>query len=104
MERALSIPSWPASNGPVYSTKARALAREILNDWDAITAFVTNPRLNPRSNASQKKLCRSGNHKSFWLKCVDLNHFIDVIMDVMDVMDAPYVCAKTHGFVFHASA
>src|SRR5450631_2030306 len=62
MERALSIPSWPASNGPVYSTKTRmpprrgALAREILNDWDAITAFVTNPDLPPTNNDAETAL------------------------------------------------
>jgi hypothetical protein len=39
-------------------------------------------RLNPRANASQKKLHPLGNHKTFWLKCVALDHFISVIMSV----------------------
>ena len=30
--------------------KVRALPREILNDWEAITAFVTNPGLPPTNN------------------------------------------------------
>jgi transposase len=36
--------------------KARALAREILNDWDAITAFVANPDLPPTNNDAETAL------------------------------------------------
>ena len=36
--------------------KARALAREILNDWDAITAFVTYPELPPTNNDAETAL------------------------------------------------
>jgi transposase len=38
------------------AAKARALAREILNDWDAITAFVTNPDLPPTNNDAETAL------------------------------------------------
>ena len=34
-------------NEDAAAAKARALAREIVNDWEAITAFVTNPNLPP---------------------------------------------------------
>ena len=37
-------------NEDAAAAKARALAREILNDWEAITAFVTNPNLPPNNN------------------------------------------------------
>ena len=36
--------------------KARALAREILNDWEAITAFVGNPDLPPTNNDAETAL------------------------------------------------
>lgn len=36
--------------------KIRALAREILNDWDAIVAFVTNPLLPPTNNEAERAL------------------------------------------------
>lgn len=35
---------------------AKAPAREILNDWEAITAFVTNPDLPPTNNAADRAL------------------------------------------------
>jgi len=36
--------------------KIRALAREILNDWAAIVAFVTNPLLPPTNNEAERAL------------------------------------------------
>jgi transposase len=36
--------------------KVRALAREILNDWAAITAFVTNPDLPATNNEAERAL------------------------------------------------
>ena len=36
--------------------KARALAREILNDWDAVIAFVRNPHLPPPNNDAERAL------------------------------------------------
>jgi transposase len=36
--------------------KVRALAREILNDWAAITAFVTNPDLPATNNDAERAL------------------------------------------------
>ncbi len=36
--------------------KARALAREILNDWDAVIAFVYDPRLPPTNNDAERAL------------------------------------------------
>jgi len=36
--------------------KIRALAREILNDWSAIVAFVTNPALPPTNNEAERAL------------------------------------------------
>lgn len=36
--------------------KARALAREVLNDWDAITAFVHDPGLPPTNNDAETAL------------------------------------------------
>jgi transposase len=36
--------------------KVRALAREILNDWTAITAFVTNPDLPATNNEAERAL------------------------------------------------
>ncbi len=37
-------------------SKLRALAREILNDWDAVVAFVKNPELPPTNNESERAL------------------------------------------------
>ena len=36
--------------------KIRALAREVLNDWTAITAFVTNPDLPATNNEAERAL------------------------------------------------
>lgn len=36
--------------------KLRALANEILNDWDAVVAFVKNPGLPPTNNAAERAL------------------------------------------------
>jgi hypothetical protein len=43
-------------NEDATATKARALAREILNDWGAITAFVTHPELPPTNNDAETTL------------------------------------------------
>ena len=37
-------------------TKLQALAKEILNDWDAVVAFVTNPELPPTNNEAERAL------------------------------------------------
>ncbi len=37
-------------------SKLRALAREILNDWDAVVAFVKNPELPPTNNEAERAL------------------------------------------------
>ncbi len=37
-------------------SKLRALAREILNDWDAVVAFVKNPNLPPTNNDAERAL------------------------------------------------
>jgi len=37
-------------------SKLRALAREILNDWDAVVAFVKNPELPPTNNDAERAL------------------------------------------------
>ena len=36
--------------------KVRALAREILNDWDAVIAFIDDPRLPPTNNDAERAL------------------------------------------------
>jgi IS1 family transposase len=36
--------------------KVRALAREILNDWDAVIAFVSDPNLPPTNNDAERAL------------------------------------------------
>jgi transposase len=36
--------------------KVRGLAREVLNDWAAITAFVTNPDLPATTNEAERAL------------------------------------------------
>ena len=57
---------WPLTNEPIVNPilarlkrackrhrddeKVRALAREVLNDWTAITAFVTHPELPATNN------------------------------------------------------
>ncbi len=35
-------------------TKLQALAKEILNDWDAVVAFVNHPELPPTNNEAQR--------------------------------------------------
>ena len=37
-------------------SKLRALAKEILNDWDAVVAFVKNPELPPTNNDAERAL------------------------------------------------
>ena len=37
-------------------TKLQALAKEILNDWDAVIAFVKNPELPPTNNEAERAL------------------------------------------------
>ena len=37
-------------------TKLKALAKEILNDWDAVVAFVKNPELPPTNNEAERAL------------------------------------------------
>jgi hypothetical protein len=37
-------------------SKLRALAKEILNDWDAVVAFVKNPNLPPTNNDAERAL------------------------------------------------
>jgi transposase len=41
-------------DGPIK--KMRALAREILNDWEAVVAFVKNPGLPPTNNEAERAL------------------------------------------------
>jgi len=41
-------------DGP--TVKMRALAREILNDWEAVIAFVKNPELPPTNNEAERAL------------------------------------------------
>ena len=36
--------------------KLRALAKEILNDWDTVVAFVKNPSLPPTNNEAERAL------------------------------------------------
>ena len=40
----------------VEHTKLQALAKEILNDWDAVIAFVKNPQLPPTNNEAERAL------------------------------------------------
>ena len=40
----------------VDHTKLQALAKEILNDWDAVIAFVKNPELPPTNNEAERAL------------------------------------------------
>ena len=40
----------------VEHTKLQALAKEILNDWDAVVAFVKNPELPPTNNEAERAL------------------------------------------------
>ncbi len=37
-------------------TKLQALAKEILNDWDAVVAFVHHPELPPTNNEAERAL------------------------------------------------
>ena len=43
-------------NAHEIEPKVRALAREILNDWDAVIAFVHDPRLPPTNNDAERAL------------------------------------------------
>src|SRR5450631_3025680 len=47
MERALSIPSWPASNGPVYSTKTRMPPRRGRSPAKFSTTGTPSPPSSP---------------------------------------------------------
>ena len=37
-------------------TKLQALAKEILNDWDAVVAFANHPELPPTNNEAERAL------------------------------------------------
>ena len=51
VKRLLSRVKWNCQcNQYEAEDKVRALAREILNDWDAVVAFVDDPRLPPANN------------------------------------------------------
>ena len=43
-------------NKDAETVKARALAREVLADWDAVTAFITNHNLSPTNNDAETAL------------------------------------------------
>jgi IS1 family transposase len=43
-------------NSHEIEAKVRALAREILNDWDAVIAFVDDPKLPPTNNDAERAL------------------------------------------------
>jgi hypothetical protein len=43
-------------NEPEVDEKVRALAREILNDWEAVIAFVDHPDLPPTNNDAERTL------------------------------------------------
>ena len=36
--------------------KLKALAREILNNWDTVVAFIKNPELPPTNNEAERAL------------------------------------------------
>ena len=48
-------------------TKLQALAKEILNDWDAVVAFVKNPELPPTNNEAERALPESRNCPQDWI-------------------------------------
>ena len=57
IKRLLTQIKWTCQcNQHEIEEKVRALAREILNDWDAVIAFVTNPDLPPTNNDAERAL------------------------------------------------
>jgi transposase len=57
VKRLLAAIKWNCQcNQHEIEQKVRALAREILNDWDAVIAFVTEPLLSPTNNDAERAL------------------------------------------------
>lgn len=57
IDRLLARIKWNCEcNRYQVEEKVRALAREILNDWDAVIAFVSDPRLPPTNNDAERAL------------------------------------------------
>ena len=57
VKRLLTRVKWTCQcNQYETEDKVRALAREILNDWDAVIAFVHDPRLPPTNNDAERAL------------------------------------------------
>jgi IS1 family transposase len=57
VKRLLARIKWNCQcNEHEVEQKVRALAREILNDWDAVIAFVANPLLSPTNNDAERAL------------------------------------------------
>ena len=57
VKRLLTRLKWNCQgNQYAVEDKVRALAREILNDWDAVIAFVCDPRLPPTNNDAERAL------------------------------------------------
>lgn len=66
--------------------KARALAREILNDWEAVVAFVKNPRLPPTNNDAERALRHSviSRRISFGTRTEEGSHGYAATMSVIE--------------------
>ena len=57
VKRLMSAIKWRCQcNAHEIEPKIRALAHEILNDWDAVIAFVHDPRLPPTNNDPERAL------------------------------------------------
>jgi IS1 family transposase len=57
VKRLLARIKWTCQcNQYEVEEKVRALAREILNDWEAVIAFVANPLLPPTNNDAERAL------------------------------------------------
>ena len=57
IKRLLTRLKWNCqANQYAVEDKVRALAREILNDWDAVIAFVHDPSLPPTNNDAERAL------------------------------------------------
>jgi transposase len=66
--------------------KVRALAREILNDWDAVIAFVSDPTLPPTNNDAERALRHAviARRISFGTRTDEGSRFYAAAMSVID--------------------
>ncbi len=79
--------------------KVRALAREILNDWEAVIAFVAEPLLSPTNNDAERALRHAviARRISFGTRTDEGSRFYAAGLSVIDTRRKRAVDPSTYG-------